>query len=192
MTSDWPDILARSIDAVRVNRCWSERRDHAVVWLKRRRNWADAIVLGGNVFLRVSNSRIQMFPSVRRWQRWELACFALLHGAEGYTCGPLGARGVWLDAVPGMNLRDLARAGIMDDRAVIAAAREFARVHALRCPITRRPWSHGDPHLANMLYDPATDRARLIDFETVHDARLDPVQRHADDLVTFLLELMSA
>jgi hypothetical protein len=191
MTSAVSGILARSIDSVRVNRCWSERRGDATVWLKWRRRWADVIILGGNVFLRLSNSRIQMFPGVRRWQRRELTCFQLLHGGEGYACGEFGARGVWLDAVPGTSLRELARAGRLDGRALAAAAREFARVHALRCPLTRRPWSHGDPHLANMVYDHTTGRARLIDFETMHDPRLDATERHADDVLTFLVELMS-
>ena len=58
-------ILARAIDAVRINRCWQEQRtDGKIVWIKRRRIGIDVMVLAGNAFLAVSNSRIRMFPSV--------------------------------------------------------------------------------------------------------------------------------
>ena len=40
-----------------------------------------------------------------------------------------------------------------------------------------------------MLYDEAGGRARLIDFETLHDP-LDAPVRHADDLLVLLLDLL--
>jgi hypothetical protein len=51
-------------------------------------------------------------------------------------------------------------------------------------------WSHGDPHLNNALYDKASDSAFLIDFETRHDSHLSAVDRHADDLLVLLLDLI--
>ena len=55
-------------------------------------------------------------------------------------------------------------------RAMIrAAAREFRRAHALPSEAYDDGlWSHGDATMANVIYDPSTDRARLIDFEILH------------------------
>jgi len=44
--------------------------------------------------------------------------------------------------------------------------------------------------MGNVIYDRATDRARLIDFEIVHDKSLPPVARHADDLLVFLQDMV--
>jgi hypothetical protein len=73
-----------------------------------------------------------------------------------------------------------------------AAAHEFRRAHMLFSPLLHDHWSHGDPHLANVLYDPITQRARLIDFETRHELTLRACERHADDLLVFLLDLLGA
>jgi hypothetical protein len=186
--------FARAIDAVRVNRCWRANRDGQAVWIKQRRRWADPVILAGNLFLIASNSRIRMFPSVARWREWELESFNLVNG-DRFACGEYGIRAVWFGEVPGISLRErasVASFAAADHRAaVVAAARELARVHRLICPIRGTAWSHGDPHLGNVLYDAGTDRARLIDFETAHEPRLPATHRHADDLLTFLLELLA-
>jgi hypothetical protein len=44
--------------------------------------------------------------------------------------------------------------------------------------------------LDNVVYDGATNRARLIDFEVLHDQSLPAVLRHADDLLVFLQDLV--
>jgi hypothetical protein len=49
---------------------------------------------------------------------------------------------------------------------------------------------HGDPHMDNVIYDHATDRALLIDFEVIHDKSVPAGARHADDLLVFLQDLM--
>lgn len=190
--TDGGAILARAIDSVHVNRCWRDRRGWRDVWIKRRRPGADPIVLAGNVFLALSNSRIRMFPSARRWVRWELSSFQLVNG-DRFASSVLDERAIWLETIPGQSLREIctSRLGNEGLPAVVAAAREFARAHALTCPLRRAPWSHGDPHLANVLYDAANDRARLIDFETAHEPRMVADERHADDLLTLSLELMA-
>ena len=73
-----------------------------------------------------------------------------------------------------------------------AAAREFKRAHAMPTEVfDDRLWSHGDATMANVIYDPATDRARLIDFEVLHRRDWPAVKRHADDLLVFLFDLVS-
>ena len=42
-----------------------------------------------------------------------------------------------------------------------------------------------------MIYDEKTGRARLIDFEIVHDKSLSAKSRQADDLLVFLLDLIA-
>ena len=43
----------------------------------------------------------------------------------------------------------------------------------------------------NVIYDRQNGRARLIDFEIVHQKSLPAKSRHADDLIVFLLDLMA-
>jgi hypothetical protein len=183
-------VLARAIDTVRIHRVRRETRDGRAVWTKYRRRGMDGVIACGNVFLDRSRSRIRMFRDVAAWQWWEVASFGLLNG-DAYGCGPLGPRGFWAECLPGVSLRELCRAGTIDTDAARAAGAELRRAHALSCAVRGVLWSHGDPHLGNVLYDAAAGRARLIDFETIHDATLPAAERHADDLLVFLLELLA-
>ena len=79
----------------------------------------------------------------------------------------------------------------MDLEPIVAAARELRRVHEIQCSHFQAPWSHGDMHLDNILYDSTSDRAVLIDFDTRHDSRISPPVRQADDLKVFFLELLA-
>jgi hypothetical protein len=72
---------------------------------------------------------------------------------------------------------------------LVAAALELKRVHQIHCPELNSLWSHGDANLANFLYDPATGRARIIDFEIVPEGPLGADGRHAEDLLVFLQDL---
>lgn len=172
-------LLALAVDAVRVHAVGREQG----LWVKRRRAGMGAVIAAGNVFLRLSHSRIRMFPSRARWRDWELASFRLLH--PGRVAEARGADAVALEALPGEALDRLAAQGRLTPEAAEAAARELRRAHAL--PGAEGPWSHGDAHLKNVLYD--GERAWLIDFETRHEAGMAPEARHADDLLVFLLDL---
>jgi hypothetical protein len=55
----------------------------------------------------------------------------------------------------------------------------------------RGPWSHGDAGTNNLIYDEKTGRARLIDFEIVHQKSLLAKSRHVDDLLVFLLDILA-
>src|SRR5260370_23928842 len=52
------------------------------------------------------------------------------------------------------------------------------------------PWSHGDASMPNVIYDEKTRRARLIDFEIMHEKSLPATTRHADDLLISLLDMV--
>jgi hypothetical protein len=161
------------------------------VWVKHRRCGMDAVVGGGNLFLRFTHSGIVMFTSPAQWEAWELACFRLLHSGDSFDCGMVDGRTIWLAELPGRSLRDHAMSRTLTPPMLRAAGAELRRAHRLDCALTRRPWSHGDPHMGNMLYDSATQRARLMDFETRHELSRPADWRHADDLLTLMLELIS-
>ncbi|WP_371817242.1 hypothetical protein [Myxococcus sp. CA051A] len=187
LTELWSRGLAIAMDAVRVNTVALEVRPEVSLWHKHRRPGMGAVIAAGNVFLRLSRSHIRMFPSAKRWRDWELDSFALLHPDRAAEAR--GGRAVALEALPGERLDRLLAQGRLTQTMVEAAARELHRAHGLTPPHASRPWSHGDAHLKNLLYDEAGQRAWLIDFETEHDAHLATAERHADDLFVFLLDL---
>lgn len=158
-------------------------------WEKRRRVGAGLVLASGNRFLRWTGHGIRMNPDAGAWQARELESFRLLHGRE-LGCGELGPDAIWTERLPGTDLRALLAADGLTRLVMRAAGEEIARAHALTDPATGSPWSHGAPHLGNVLFDAEQGRARLIDFETEHDPARDAVDRHADDLLSFLLDLL--
>jgi hypothetical protein len=164
--------------------------DGRPAWVKRRRRGVDGLIVAGGALMKLANGGLRMFGSVARWQAWELGAFRLVHAGEPYRCGRAGPRGLWTHEVPGRSLREHAADGTLTAAMLRSAGAELRRAHALCCPVTRGAWSHGDPHLGNVLYDAAAGRARLIDFETQHEPSRAAVWRHADDLLTVGLELV--
>ena len=92
--------------------------------------------------------------------------------------------------IPGVNLTTHLDSGTMTPRMAAAAARELQRAHASACDELDGAWSHGDPHIGNFVYDAVTDRARLIDFEVMHHRSLSAEERHADDMLVFLQDMV--
>jgi hypothetical protein len=189
MIQRWSHNLARAIDAVRINALTRATYEGRPVWVKRRRVGMDGVIACGQVFLNWTGSGITMFASVSRWQQQEIRSFRLLHAGEGYTAGRFGCRGVWQSELAGTPLRTHAIRGTLTLDMLAAAGRALCAAHQLACPHFRGGWSHGDPHLGNLLYDASDDRVRLIDFETRHSEVLDDAWRHGDDLLTVVLEL---
>src|SRR5262249_48607896 len=155
--------------------------------VKRRRRGSEAIAGLANLFFPLADAHISVWANPRKWQRWEIYCYHLLNGPQ-FRAFAAGPRTICAEKLPGENLRELAATGKLDRRSLQAAAREIRRAHRLHCPAFDGPWSHGDLHMGNVIYHKETDRARLIDFEVVHDKSLPPVDRHADDLLVFLQE----
>ena len=46
----------------------------------------------------------------------------------------------------------------------------------------KRPLSHGDATVENVIIDDARTNASWLDFDTMHESRMDAAWRHADDL----------
>ncbi|MDP9291312.1 MAG: hypothetical protein M3O82_02985 [Verrucomicrobiota bacterium] len=183
-------LAGSAIDGIKINAISSETRGGRVVWVKRRRRFSGQISCCANLFFRLAENPVIVWSERALWQRWEIACFKLLNG-ETFLAFAEGAHTVCAEPIPGKSLSQHLEEQTLDERMLASAAREFRRAHQLQCDqFPGGAWSHGDPHLANLLYEAAEDRVRFIDFEVVHCRSISPVARHADDLLVVLLDLM--
>jgi hypothetical protein len=176
------------VDRIKINTVTREARGGRAFWVKQRRWTARPILACANRFFHLAGNPIQAFAELAPWQRWEVDCFLRLHG-ERFHAFAEGARSVAAEEVPGKNLSEHLSAGTLAPTILLAAARELRRAHEIVCPVFRGPWSHGDPHAGNFVHEPATDRARLIDFEVMHHPTLRAEERHADDLLVLLQDM---
>jgi hypothetical protein len=132
---------------------------------------------------------VSVCASLNFWQQWEVDCFKMLNG-DSFVAFTDGPRSVCIENLPGKSLSDHLDDGTLDDAMLGAVASEFSRVHRLASKRFNGHWSHGDPHSGNVIYDARTSRARFIDFEVLHDPDLPSAERHADDLLIFLQDLV--
>ncbi len=174
-------LLSWVVDRVPISRC--ER--HGAHYVKTRHPALGWVVALGNVYMRWSGARISMFPGLSDWQRHELGSLRLVHPQLAVWARSAG--GITMDPLPGEPLRALATRGALTDRALEAAGRELRRCHAL----AGGTFAHGDPHLANLLFDEASGRAYLLDFETLYLPSVPPELRRANDLLVVTLELLA-
>src|SRR4051794_37718466 len=143
-----------------------------------------------NFFFRLAKIPIEFCTDARFWQRWEVRCYRMLNGR--FAAFPIGEQKVAQERLPGTPLFEHMEKGTLRRKMIRAAAREFRRAHSMPSDLYDDGlWSHGDATMANVIYDPATDRARLIDFEILHRRDWPAVKRHADDLLVFLFDLVS-
>lgn len=181
--------LASLMNRVRVNQIHQSVQDGVPVFVKRRRTGGSVVIWFGNRFLALARSGAWMFVRADEWMQWEVYCARLLYpDRPAVRTGP--GPSVVLPRAEGASLRDLLRRKKAGVDAFATAARELRRVHQIPCSHYKAAWSHGDLHLDNIVYDPVAGRAVLIDFDTRHDFRLSPTQRHSDDLKVMLLELI--
>lgn len=180
-------LAACFAERIKVNAITREIRDGRPFWVKRRTPASGLILAGADRFFRLAGNPVNTVPDLAEWQHWEVSSFLGLHGGEfqAYAEGP---RTVVAEEMPGTSLARHLDQGTFTPQMAAAAARELRRAHA--CEVTGGIWSHGDSHSGNFLYDAASDRARLIDFEVMHDLGLSPEERHADDLLVFLQDVM--
>jgi tRNA A-37 threonylcarbamoyl transferase component Bud32 len=177
----------RAAEGIKLNEIKRRRRGGRVGVMKRRNAVSWAITGLANFYFGMAGLPIR-FLSGRKWQRWEAGCFRLMN--EGFEASAVGEDRVWADHVPGENLFDVMRAERLRREMVEAAGRELRRCHERFSEELDGAWSHGDATMSNVIYDQRTGRARLIDFEIVHVKRLGAAERHADDLLVFLLDLV--
>ena len=176
------------VDRIKINAVSRECRDGRALWIKRRRWTSRPIMVCANRFFRLAGNPVQAIDEPAAWQRWEVDWFLRLHGERflAYADGPWA---VAAEEVPGESLSRHLDRGTLTPRMLQAAARELRRAHMAESEYFRGPWSHGDPHSGNFVYEPEADRARLIDFEVMHHPNISADERHADDLLVLLQDM---
>ncbi|MEI8341388.1 MAG: hypothetical protein WCH43_07645, partial [Verrucomicrobiota bacterium] len=177
-----------AIEAIRINRVTRETRDGREVWVKQRRRWSGPVIRCANLFFRMVGQPVSVRVDVPGWQQWETECFNLLNGDQ-FCAFAEESRKVCAERLPGKSIASHFEEGTFLEEMLDAAADELRRAHALTCTERNGLWSHGDANLANFLYDGTERRARIIDFELIHDWSLPVAERHADDLLVFLQDL---
>jgi tRNA A-37 threonylcarbamoyl transferase component Bud32 len=184
------NAATRLVDSIKINSISEKVRRGRRVVIKRRNGYSEKLAELTNFYFRVAGIPIRFWAKIAQWQRWEVDCFNMLNG-DGFHARKSGANAVWADKVPGKSVWDHLAAGTLRRKMMEAAGHELRRAHQLWSDEFRGPWSHGDAGTNNVIYDEKTGRARLIDFEIVHEKSLPTKSRHADDLLVFLLDLMS-
>jgi hypothetical protein len=182
-------VAGAIVDRIKINVLTRETRDGRACWIKRRRFTSGPIMAIANHFFTLAGNPVCALADLGVWQRWEIACFLRLHGDlfHAFACGN---RAVGADELPGESLSRHLNAGTLSQEMLVAAGRELQRAHDCHCAEFDGPWSHGDPHSGNFIYEAASGRARLIDFEVMHHRALPANERHADDLLVFLQDLV--
>lgn len=166
----------------------SERVRTTAVMPKRRRRAAWLVMRVANAFFRLARNPVEAIADDEVWRDWEVDCFRLLHEPD-FTAGVDEAGRPFVSVLPGVDLSRLLTSGTLRPEHLAAAGEELRRVHDLRSPHHRGGWSHGDPHTGNFVFDAATGRARLVDFEMRHHRDLPESRRHADDLLVMLQDV---
>ena len=194
LTNHVPQALsnaaARFVDSLKINSVSEKVRHRRRVVIKRRNGYSEQLAELSNLYFRMAGIPIRFWAKVEDWRRWEVECFKMLNG-DRFRAWASGDKTVCADKLPGKSLWEHLEQRRLSREMVEAAGHEFRRAHQLRSHEFRGPWSHGDAGANNVIYDEKTGRARLIDFEIVHDKSLPARSRQADDLLVFLLDLIA-
>ena len=184
------EFATAAVDFLKINTVEHKFRQGKPVVIKTRTATSQQIAETANLFFGLASIPIRFLSSMEEWQRWEIGCYHMLNG-DGFRAFAIGDSAICVEKVPGRSLWDYMIDGTLTRPMVEAAAVEFRRAHAVWSAELEGPWSHGDATMQNVMYDAKTDRARLIDFEIMHEKSLSAEARHADDLVVFLLDLVA-
>lgn len=189
-----PQVLANAattfVDSLKLTSvCEKVRRGREIV-IKRRHIYGDQLADLANLYFRMSNIPLRFWSKAEDWRRWEMECFQMLNG-DRFRVYPSAAKTVCTDKLPGESLWEYMNRGTLTRPMLEAAGRELFRAHQFWSDEFGGRWSHGDATMTNVIYDDKTRRARLVDFEIVHEKSLPAPVRHADDLLVFLLDILA-
>ncbi len=184
------NAAATFVDSLKISSTSEKVRRGRRVVIKRRNAYSEQLADLANLYFRMSSIPIRIWSKTKDWQRWEVSSFQMLNG-DRFRASTSGAEKVYMDKLPGESLWDHMNRGTLTRRMLEAAGRELRRAHQCWSDEFAGPWSHGDTGMTNVIYDEKTRRARLIDFELVHEKSLPAESRHADDLLVFLLDILS-
>jgi hypothetical protein len=194
LTNHVPQALSNAaatfVDSLKINSISEKVRRGRRVVIKRRNGYGEQLADLANLYFRMSGIPIRFWSKTEDWQRWEVNCFRMLNG-DHFHASKSGKGAACFDKLPGKSLWDHLNEGTLTRRMLEAAGTELRRAHQFWSDEFDGPWSHGDSTATNIIYNQKTGRARLIDFEIVHDRALPAKARHADDLLVFLLDVMA-
>lgn len=180
----------RLLDSLKVNSVSEQVRRGRPLMLKRRTIYSEPLAELANMYFRMAGIPIRFWAKTEDWRRWEVKSFNTLNGDQ-FHARSSGGNTICADKLPGRSLGDHLKEGTLTREMMQAAGHELRRAHRLWSDEFRGRWSHGDAGTNNVIYDDKSGRARLIDFEIVHENSLPTKSRHADDLLVFLLDLLA-
>jgi hypothetical protein len=180
----------RLLDSLKVSSVSEQVRRGRRLINKRRTVYSDPLAALANMYFRGARIPIRFWAKTEDWRRWEVKSFNMLNG-DRFHARASGANTICVDKLPGRSLWHLLNEGKLTTEMMEAAGHELRRAHQLWSDEFRGLWSHGDAGTNNVIYEENTGRARLIDFEIVHQKSLPTKSRHADDLLVFLLDLLA-
>jgi hypothetical protein len=181
--------ISAVLDSIKINTITEQHRDDGNWFIKRRNSCGRVIAKLANFYFGLAHIPIRYWSGSHDWQRWEVDCFRMLNH-DRFDAEPIGNDTVGISRIPGKSLWVYLTQGKMTRKIVQAAGAELRRAHGMWSDEFNDLWSHGDASMSNCIYDEKAHRVRLIDFEIIHDKSLSAEQRHADDLLVFLLDLV--
>lgn len=188
ITRGW-SVAGPAIDRIRINRLEKVTREGRPAWLKTRKSISRCLIPVANLFFQLAGNPVEVLASGPEWIRRETEMFRLVNGS-GRLAGPAGTGAFYSEALPGEDLVCWLKSGRMETGIFSVVGESFRRFHELTDPATGGFFTHGDPHLGNLLFHAGSGRVYLIDFETRHLPDLPLVERRADDLLVFLQDLL--
>lgn len=177
------------VESLKINLISEEVRRKRPVVIKCRNGASEQITEMANLYFSWTELPIRFWSKIDDWRRWEIESFNMLN-SDRFRARPSGQRTVIEDKLPGESLWDHMNRGTLTREMLAAAAQELHRAHQFWGDEFRGRWSHGDATTTNVIYDSKTGRARLIDFEIIHEKWLPARARHADDLLVLLLDMV--
>jgi hypothetical protein len=178
-----------AIESLKINSLSEKTRRGRRVIVKRRNLHGEQMADLANLYFYLAGIPIRFWNKVEDWRRWEIYCYEMLNGDRFHAVAS-GKRTIIEDKLPGKSIWDHMQEGTLNQRMLRASAHELRRAHQFWTDEFKGPWSHGDASTPNVIYNERTDRARLIDFEIIHEKSLTVAERQADDVVVFLLDLV--
>jgi hypothetical protein len=179
--------MARLVAAIRLNNITYHHGRGFDLVIKRRNPFGRFISPVANLFFRLAHAPSAFWPHTHDWQHWEVRTFQRVNPQFRAAC--IGKNAIGEEQLPGETLWFHAQHGTLTLEMLEAAGASLARAHHLHSELHGDLWSHGDAPMCNVMSDPIANRARLIDFELVHNTALAATERQADDFCAFLLDL---
>lgn len=180
----------RLVDSLKVNSVSEQARCGRRLMIKQRTVYSEPLAELANVYFRMAGIPIRFWAKNEDWRQWEVKSFNMLNGDQ-FHARAAGGNTICADKLPGRSLAHYLKEGTLTREMMEAAGYELRRAHQLLSDEFRGRWSHGDAGTNNVIYDEKSGRARLIDFEIIHEKSLPTKSRHADDLLVFLLDLLA-